>query len=269
MTAATHATDRVPAWRARLRRAAPPLALLAAALLMWEIAARAFAVPVYILPPPSRVWAAFLEVRGLLPAHIETTLAEALGGLALAIAVAVPVAALVASVVPARRAILPLLVVSQNIPMIVLAPLLAVWFGFGMMPKVLVVALIGFFPIVVSTVDGLTGADREMIDLLRSMGAGRLTVLRTVLIPSAVPSFFAGLKLSATYAILAAVIGEWVGASAGLGLFITRAQTSFRTDRVLVAVVIIAVISVAMFLATELVARLAMPYRAAERELRS
>ncbi len=268
MTATARLAVRAPAWRARLQRAVPPLALLVAALLVWELAVRAFAVPAYILPPPSGVWSAFLEVRGLLPAHIATTLTEALGGLALAIAVAVPVAALVASFGPARRAILPLLVVSQNIPMIVLAPLLAVWFGFGMMPKVLVVALIGFFPIVVSTVDGLTGADREMIDLLRSMGAGRLRVLRMVLIPSAVPSFFAGLKISATYSILAAVIGEWVGASSGLGLFIVRAQTAFRTDRVLVAVVVIALISVAMFLATQLLARLAMPYRAAEQENR-
>jgi ABC-type nitrate/sulfonate/bicarbonate transport system permease component len=205
-------------------------------------------------------------VRALLPAHIATTLTEALGGLALAVAVAVPVAALVASFGPARRAILPILVISQNIPMIVLAPLLVVWFGFGITPKLLVVALIGFFPIAVSTTDGLLNADRELIDLIRGMGVSRGRVLRTVLIPSAVPSFFAGLKISATYAVLAAVIGEWVGASSGLGLFITRAQTTFRTDRVLVAVVVIALISVAMFLAMQLLARLAMPYRTVSQE---
>jgi ABC-type nitrate/sulfonate/bicarbonate transport system permease component len=145
--------------------------------------------------------------------------------------------------------------------MIVLAPLLVVWFGFGITPKLLVVALIGFFPIAVSTADGLLNADRQLIDLIRAMGASRGRVLRTVLIPSALPSFFAGLKISASYAVLAAVIGEWVGASSGLGLFITRAQTAFRTDRVLVAVVVIAAISVTLFLATQLLARMAMPYR--------
>ena len=266
MSAARPGADRAHPALAWLRRVAPPLALLCALLLIWELAVRAFAVPDYILPPPSRVWAAFVEVRTLLPAHIATTLTEALCGLALAVAVAVPVAALVASFGPVRRAVLPLLVISQNIPMIVLAPLLVVWFGFGIAPKVLVVALIGFFPIAVSTVDGLLGTDRELIDLLRSMGADRRRVLRTVLIPSAVPSFFAGLKISATYSVLAAVIGEWVGASSGLGLFITRAQMAFRTDRVLVAVAVIAFVSVAMFLATQLVARLAMPYRIASEE---
>lgn len=249
-------------WRLdRWRRALPPVALTIILVAGWQAAVMLFAVPNYVLPAPSGVWAAFVEVRGLLPAHIATTLEEALGGLALAIVVAVPVASLVATFEWARRAILPILVVSQNIPMIVLAPLLVVWFGFGITPKLLVVALIGFFPIAVSSADGLLNADRELIDLIRAMGAGRGRVLRTVLIPSALPPFFGGLKISATYAVLAAVIGEWVGASSGLGLFITRSQTAFRTDRVLVAVVVIALISMAMFMATELLARLAMPYR--------
>jgi len=244
-----------------VRRVLPPLALLSSLIIVWEIGVIVFGVPAYILPAPSRVWVAFVEVAPLLPEHTVTTLSEAIGGLALAVAVAVPVAAMVASFAAARRAILPLLVVTQNIPMIVLAPLLAVWFGFGITPKVLVVALIGFFPVAVSTADGLLNADRRLIDLIRGMGAGRARVLRSVLIPSAVPSFFAGLKISATYAVLAAVIGEWVGASSGLGLFITRSQRAFRIDHVLVAVVVIALISIAMFAAVQLLARLAMPYR--------
>ncbi|MHA1553398.1 MAG: ABC transporter permease [Alphaproteobacteria bacterium] len=254
------------AWGGRLRSALPSIGLVAGLMAIWELAVVIFAVPDYILPAPSQVWLAFLEVRPLLPAHITTTMSEALGGLALAIAVAVPVAALIATFEPARRAVLPLLVISQNIPMIVLAPLLVVWFGFGIAPKLLVVALIGFFPIVVSTTDGLLNADRELIDLVRAMGADRRRVMRTVLVPAAIPSFLAGLKISASYAVLAAVIGEWVGASSGLGLFITRAQSAFRTDRVLVAVFVIAAISVAMFLAVQLVARMALPYRITEEE---
>jgi ABC-type nitrate/sulfonate/bicarbonate transport system permease component len=253
--------------RRGLQRAWPPLALLVASIAVWEIATAAFAVPPYILPAPTAVWTAFLEVRGLLPPHIVTTMVEAIGGLALAVAVAVPIAALVASFDGARRVVLPLLVITQNVPMIVLAPLLAVWFGFGIAPKVLVVGLICFFPIAVSTADGLINADRELVDLVRGMGGGRARVLRTVLIPSALPSFFAGLKISATYAVLAAVIGEWVGASSGLGLFISRSQHAFRVDHVLVAVAVIAAISIALFVAVQLLARLAMPYRAVAEEV--
>jgi ABC-type nitrate/sulfonate/bicarbonate transport system permease component len=155
----------------------------------------------------------------------------------------------------------PLLVLSQNIPVLVLAPLLAVWFGFGMTPKVLIVVLIGFFPIAVSTADGLIHADREMVELVRSMGGNRAQVLRTVLIPSAVPSFFAGLQIGAAYAVIGAVIAEWMGASSGLGLFITRSQRAFRTDQIFMAVVLIALISIALFVSVQLLARLVMPWR--------
>ena len=174
-------------------------------------------------------------------------------------------AAIIASSAFARRAVYPIVVVSQNVPLIVLAPLLVIWFGFGMAPKVLVVAIAGFFPIAVNTVDGLRGADREMVDLVRSMGASRGQVLRAVLIPSAVPSFFAGLKISAAYAVIGAVIGEWVGASSGLGLFITRSQTAFRVDRVFVAIALIATLSIALFALVHVAERLAMPWRAAAR----
>lgn len=249
---------RLPVW---LREAGPPLAVVLAVLALWEGAVAVFPIEDYLLPAPSQVWRALVEMAPVLPEHIAATLTEALAGLAVAVAVALPVAALVVASPAARRALLPLLVLSQNIPMIVLAPMLAVWFGFGLTPKVFVVALIGFFPIAVSTIDGLLGADRDAIDLVRGMGGGRLRVLRTVLVPSALPSFFAGLKISATYAILGAVIAEWVGASAGLGLFLTRAQTAFRTDRVLAGVVVIAVLSLAMFALVQVAARLAMPYR--------
>jgi len=144
---------------------------------------------------------------------------------------------------------------------LVLAPLLAVWFGFGLMPKVLIVVLIGFFPIAVNTAEGLMNADREMIALVRSMGASRWQVLRKVLVPSAVPSFFAGLQIGAAYAVIGAVIAEWMGASSGLGLFITRSQRAFRTDQIFMAVVVIALVSIALFVSVQLLARVAMPWR--------
>ncbi len=235
--------------------------LLVALVVAWDIAVRVYDHPPYFLPSPALVWQAFLDVRGLLPEHIRATLTAALLGLLLAAVAGAVTASVLAGFAPLRRAVYPLLVVSQNVPMIVLAPLIVVWFGFGVMPKVFVVALICFFPIVVSTTDGLLRADRELVDLARSFGAGRAAVLRSVLIPSAVPSFFAGLQISATYAVLGAVIAEWVGAPRGLGLFIMRSQTAYRLDQTFVAVAVIAAVSILLFALVHLSARVAMPWQ--------
>jgi ABC-type nitrate/sulfonate/bicarbonate transport system permease component len=246
--------------RLRFREAAPTLLLLAVLLAGWQAWVSIRNTEPYILPAPTRIWDAFLQTRDLLPGHVGTTLAESLTGLLFGAAVGAALAVVIASVPLVRRVLWPLLVASQTIPMIVLAPLLVLWFGFGMTPKVVVVALIVFFPVTVSTVPGLTGADGEMVDLVRSMGGSRAQVLRTVLFPAAVPAFFAGLRISAAYAVAGAVIAEWVGASSGLGIFITRSQAAFRVDRVFVAVVIVALLSMALFALVDGLARLASPW---------
>ncbi len=251
----------LPFLRRSARDYVPAALLLVALIVAWEVVVRALDVAPYLVPAPSRVWTAFTEVRGTLPGHLRTTTSEAAVGLALSAILGAACAALLAWSTPLRRAVYPLLVISQNVPLVVIAPLVVVWFGFGMLPKVLVVTLMGFFPIVVATTDGLLRADRELIELARSYGAGRWQVLRGILIPSAMPAFFAGLQISAAYAVLGAVIAEWVGASSGLGLFITRSQTAFRVDRVFVAVAVIAALSIAAFAAVHLAARLAMPWQ--------
>lgn len=251
----------MPLLRRTARDYAPAVVLLLALLGAWEAAVRALDVAPYLVPAPSRIARAFMEVRGTLPGHLRTTTAEAAMGLALSAALGAGCAAVLAWSTPLRRAVYPLLVISQNVPLVVIAPLLVVWFGFGMLPKVLVVTLMGFFPIVVATTDGLLRADRDLVELARSYGAGRWQVLRGVLVPSAVPAFFAGLQISAAYAVFGAVIAEWVGASSGLGLFITRSQTAFRVDRVFVAVAMVAALSIASFAAVHLAARLAMPWQ--------
>lgn len=251
----------LPSLRRAARDYAPAALLLVALVVAWEVVVRALDVAPYLVPAPSRIARAFMEVRGTLPGHLRTTTSEAAVGLALSAVLGAACAALLAWSTPLRRAVYPLLVISQNVPLVVIAPLVVVWFGFGMLPKVLVVTLMGFFPIVVATTDGLLHADRELIEMARSYGAGRWQVLRGVLVPSAVPSFFAGLQISAAYAVLGAVIAEWVGASSGLGLFITRSQTAFRVDRVFVAVAVIAALSIASFAAVHLTARLAMPWQ--------
>ena len=244
----------------------PALLLLAGLLGLWEAWVAAFDTKPYVLPAPSRVWEAFLQTREALPRHIRATLGEALLGLGLAAVVGVLLAAALALVPFVRRVLYPIIVVTQTVPMVVLAPLLIIWFGFGMTPKVLVVALVGFFPIVVSTYDGLASADREMSGLVRSMGGGRRAVFRYVLVPGAVPAFFAGLKIAAAYAMFGAVVGEWVGAHEGIGVYINRAQASFRVDRVFVGVAVIALLSMALFAAVHLIERVATPWKFTHRE---
>lgn len=239
----------------------PAVVLLALLIAGWELWVRVNDTPSYVMPAPSDIWPAFLEIRGTMPGHIQTTVTEAVLGLVAAMILGVTLAVGIAAVPMVRRAVFPILVISQTIPMIVLAPLFIIWFGFGLMPKIYVVALVCFFPIVVSTVDGLTsGVDREMLSLVRSMGASKAQIMRVVRIPAALPAFFAGMKIASAYAVIGAVVGEWISASSGLGVVITRSQQSYRLDRIFVAVVFIAILSIALFTIVQVMARLATPW---------
>jgi len=243
-----------------VRRWAPPLLLLAALVGLWELWVIVAGTPAYLLPSPGRVASAAVDASSLLPAHIGITMLEAVAGLLAGAVAGGALALLVASVPLAHRVLEPLLVASQTIPMIVLAPLLVIWFGIGITPKVVVVALITFFPVVVSTTAGLTAVDPDLLDLVRSMGARPGQILRVVRVPSAVPSFFAGLRIAAAYAVAGAVIGELVAGNRGLGVFINRSSASFRIDRVFVAVVVVAILSAALFAAIGVLARVAAPW---------
>lgn len=266
-------TARAPGARDRVRRPQPrqqgggllgwfpPLLLVLALLGVWQAWVSVADVEPYLLPAPSGVAAAFVDARHLLWPHVLTTTTEALLGMALGAAAGVLLALAIASVGALRRSLYPLLVVTQVMPIVVLAPLLVLWFGFGMTPKVIVVALIVFFPVAVSTVAGLVGADREMVELVRSMGATRRQVLRSVSLPAAVPAFFAGLRISAAYAVAGAVIGELVGAESGLGVFIDRSRASYQVDRIFVAIALIALLSMALFGLVAVAARAASPWQ--------
>ena len=240
---------------------APALVLLAALVGVWELMVEVLDTRPYILPAPSAIWDAFIDKGHLLPNHIRATAIEAVLGLVAAAGGGILLAALIASIPLARRVLYPIIVTSQTVPAIVLAPLLMVWVGIGLESKLIVVALVGFFPIVVSTVDGLASADRDMVALVRSMGASRVEELRHVLIPSAIPGFFAGLKIAAAYSVIGAVIAEWVAAKEGLGIFIIRSQASFRIDQIFVAIAVIALLSIALFVAVHLLARVASPWK--------
>lgn len=246
-----------------VREVAPALLVLASAVAGWELWVRLRDTPDYVLPAPSRIWTAFVADRALLADHALTTILEAVLGLAAGAACGVAIAVVIAASPLARRVLQPIVVASQTVPMVILAPLLVLWFGFGLTPKVVVVALVTFFPVVVATVGGLTGVDHELVELSRSMGASRRAILRHVRVPHAVPAVFDGLRIAAAYTIAAAVIGEWTGASKGLGIYISRSQASFRVDQVFVAVGIVAVLSTILFLVIGSLARLASPWRRA------
>lgn len=236
------------------------LGLLALLVLAWELAVDRWGIPSYILPPPARIPRALVETAPLLWEHTRATLLESFLGFTASIALGVVVALGMDRVVAVKKTLYPLVVISQTIPIIFLAPLLLTWFGFGILPKVIVVGLVCFFPVAIGLYDGLTSADQEVIDLLKTMGASPWQVMRIVKIPGALPSFFSGLRISATYSVMAAVIGEWLGASKGLGVFMIRASHSFLVDRVFAAILVVSVLSLLVFGGVNLLQRLLMPW---------
>ncbi|HSW57449.1 MAG TPA: ABC transporter permease, partial [Dehalococcoidales bacterium] len=160
----------------------------------------------------------------------------------------------------AQRALYPILVVSQTVQILAIAPILVIWFGFGLTPTIFIVILFCFFPLVVNTADGLMSADPELSALLRSMGADRWQIWRMVRLPSALPSFFSGLRLAVTYSVVAATIGEWVGGSPGLGLYMLKSKNALETDQVFAAMFITSLLSIALFMLIFGIERWALPW---------
>lgn len=238
----------------------PPLALLAGLVALWQLLAWGLRVPRYILPSPAQIVAAGISQWQLLAWHSAQTLVETALGLVLAIAFGFGLALAIDLSPLLRRVLYPLLVASQTVPIMALAPLLVIWFGYGTAPKAVVVALVCFFPIVVATADGLRAADPELLAVLRSMGATRRQILLKGRLPGALPGFFSGLKIAITYSVVGAVIGEWVAAGRGLGVYMIRASNSFLTERVFAAIGVTSLLSIALFLAVAAAERLALPW---------
>lgn len=250
-----------------LRRWGPAVGLLGGLLVLWEVGVRLTGVPMWLLPPPSAVLVALLEAGPQLLQHTARTLLETIVGLAVSVVTGVALAVAVDLLPTLRRALYPLLVVSQTVPIIAIAPLLVVWFGFGLLPRVLVVTLVCFFPIVINTAQGLAAADPDMVALLASMGADRWLLFRKVRLPGALPAALSGLRIAATYAVMGAVISEWIGASRGLGVFMIRSANSYLTARLFAVITLTSILSIALFGLVVLVERRAVPwYFAARRE---
>ena len=244
-----------------MRRVWPPLLLLAAAVGCWQLVVRAEHVPDYLLPAPSAVASSLGSDRGLLAQATLVTVREIVLGYLLAVGLALALAVLLHFSAALRRALLPILVLSQTVPSVLLAPILAILLGYGIEPKLVVVAIVCFFPIVVNAVDGLRSTDPELVRMMRTLDGTRLSIFRRVELPGALPAIFSGARVAATYAAVGAVFGEWAGSSAGLGFVILQAQPALATARIFAAVLILSALALALYALVTLAERLLVPWQ--------
>lgn len=237
-----------------------PLLSVGGLFLLWEAYAQLSGIPPTTLPAPSRVLTqGALQYRALWDNTLPTLYATLLG-FACSVSAAFVFSVLIDFFRPLRRALLPIFVISQTLPMIAIAPLVVLWFGFGLAPKIMLVALVTFFPMLIALVQGYAATADEIEQLVASMGAPRWRVFLLARLPSALPYFFAGLRISITYAVVGAIFSEYAGAAKGLGIYILNAKNNFRPDLVLAAVMVSAILTLLLFGATVLIQRLSMPW---------
>ncbi len=231
-----------------LRHLIPPISICAG-LCIWEILVRIFNYPLFILPAPSRIFSRLIEsiASGVLLYHTGITLVEVLTGSITGTILALLTGYLLAHHPIAENVLFPYIVASQSIPMAAIAPLLIIWFGSGMMPKILICALVVFFPIQINVIIGLRDIQRNFLDLMKSMHANRKAQLKYLEIPAALPVVFGGLRISATLSVIGAVVGELTGADAGLGYLINTARGQYDTAMVFVAVFMLMIISILLY----------------------
>lgn len=242
-----------------------PVGMIVAAFALWEAAARLFSIPPYLLPAPSAILLSMSKNSAVLIKESIGTTFEILLGFALSVVVGVPLALAIYLWRPFARAVYPVLVSSQAVPKVAIAPLFLVWFGFGLMPKVLIAFLIAFFPVVINTAMGLASLEREKIYLAQSMGLGPVATFFKIQLPNALPSIFAGLKISITFAVVGAVVGEFVGGQGGLGYLLLIANGNMDTALLFAGIVALTVLGIVLFALIGLLERLVLPPHAVER----
>jgi NitT/TauT family transport system permease protein/putative hydroxymethylpyrimidine transport system permease protein len=236
-----------------VRRWLPPLAIVGGLLGAWELAARldvladALHIEPFLVPAPSDIAQSLWNDRGLLVDNGWVTMKEVLAGFALSVVAGVGFAVVLHLSPALRRAIYPLLVASQTVPIVVIAPILVVWLGFGIGPKLVIIALICFFPITVNTLDGLGSVDPDLVKMMRTLDASRSQILGRVEAPTALPYFFSGAKVAVAVAVIGAVFGEWSGSSSGLGHLIQEASAQLQTARTFAAVAVLSALAILLF----------------------
>lgn len=224
-----------------------PALVLLLLFIIWEIAVKLAEVPGWLLPPPSTIFTEAINGWTSYHAHLQSTIRLSLLGFLIGSSIGLLTAIILHLIPFVRESVYPLLILSQNVPIIVLAPLLVIWFGFGLLPKLIVITLVCFFPITVAALDGFKQTPNELKHYMMMAGASRIQLFWKLELPYSLPTLFSGLKISATYSVMGAVISEWLGAKAGVGVYMTLASSSFRTDRVFVAIFSIMVLSLLFF----------------------
>ena len=238
-----------------------PLLILLCGLGLWEAGVRVYEAPHYILPAPSAIAVTLVEKRATLGRHTLVTLQEMLLGFGLAVSVGVVLAVLMFEIPMLERALYPYVIGSQTVPVFAIAPLLVLWLGYGIMSKVLMAAIIVFFPIVLNTLDGLKAADADIVSLLRVMRASRWQLLRKAQLPAALPFMLSGAKIGISISTIGAVIGEWVGARAGLGRLMLDANSQLQVSLVFAAIICLTLMGLVLFGLMTLIERWLTPWR--------
>lgn len=225
----------------------PPLVAVILFILVWQISASVYGIDKWILPSPSDIGREAAADPVNLWEKTLSTLQLTLLGLVIGLTVGLVIAIALHFIPILKSAIYPLIILSQNIPTIALAPLLIVWFGFGLMPKLILITLVCFFPVAVATLDGLSRTDHVMLNYMRMIGASKGQIFRKLELPFALPSILSGVKIASTYSVMGAIIAEWMGSGTGIGQYMMMQKSSFRTDRIFVAIMIIVVLSLLLF----------------------
>jgi ABC-type nitrate/sulfonate/bicarbonate transport system permease component len=237
-----------------------PLIPLAAIIVLWQLLSISGIIPGYMLPSPARVVTAFIADFSLLMSHLWHTLLEAMAGLALAAAVSFALAITMDANRFLKQSLTPLLLLTQTMPTIAIAPLLILWMGYGSAPKITLVFLVCFFPITIGLLGAFARADGEAIKLLRSMGASRRQIYQYIKLPQAMPAFFSGLKISGSYSIIGAVISEWLGGNAGLGVYMIRVRRSYSFDKMFAVILLTSVLSIVLIKIITITQKAIMPW---------
>jgi ABC-type nitrate/sulfonate/bicarbonate transport system permease component len=245
----------------RLSGRAGAAGLALALILLWQGVSAAGLVPSYMLPSPVQVALAGAGDAPLLAGHLLRTLEEAAAGLALALAVSFVLAVLMDASPFLKETVGPLLTLTQTMPAIALAPLLILWMGYGAAPKAALVFLTCFFPLTVGLLGAFSQAGADELRLLKSMGANRVQLYRYIKVPQSLPAFFSGLRISASYSIIGAVISEWLGGDAGLGVYMIRVRKSYSFDRMFAAIIVVSLLSLGLIKLVDLIERAATPWK--------
>jgi NitT/TauT family transport system permease protein len=252
-------------FRDAISRSWRPVALLVACVAAWWVITAADLVQSYLVPSPGRTLQVMVDKRGYIGHHGWVTTYETLLGFAIAVVVGVLVAMIMVYSTSVERTLYPILLFAQVVPKVAIAPLLVVWLGFGLAPKVVVAVLIAFFPVVISMVTGLKAVDPEMIQLSATMGAGPLQTFTKIRFPASLPYLFSGLKVAVTLAVTGAVVGEFVGANEGLGYVIQQANGNLDTPMLFAGLLVMSLIGVVLFVLVEFAERLLLPWHASRR----